>query len=190
MDFLTVEELNLFLSKVDKEYYPFIKEHFRKAQKSIVGTIYLFKTAPYRDNEPADLLRELIAAPKRNVSVELVIDISSEDRDFNEANLKAAEILSKAGVQVSFDRMDLATHAKAFVIDNRYCFVGSHNFTHSAMAINKELSLFIDSPETAGKVLEFIAQIPRTPFSERPERKAKTSKESRPDERGLPSAER
>src|SRR5829696_5392843 len=53
----------------NKDYYPLLKQHFGEARTSIRGTIFLFKTANFRDNEPADLLRELIAARKRGVNV-------------------------------------------------------------------------------------------------------------------------
>jgi len=145
---------------INKDYYPFLKEHFRNARRKIVGTVYLFKTANYRDNEPADLIQELIAARKRNVDVELVMDLSAVDRDSNEANLLASRILQEAGVRIHFDTEDVTTHSKTFVIDDRYCFVGSHNLTHSAMAVNEELSVYVDSPDMARKITEFIRQIP------------------------------
>ena len=144
----------------NNDYFPYLKSHFQKAEKKIIGTIYLFKTASYRNNEPAELLRELIAARKRNVSVEMVIDSSPDDRETRDANLNAGRILQKAGVIVRWDREDVATHAKTFVIDDRYCFVGSHNFTHAAMTKNEEVSVFIDSPDMAHKLTEFIHQIP------------------------------
>ncbi len=145
---------------VNKDYYPFLKEHFRNARHKIVGTVFLLKTGNYRDNEPADLIRELIAARKRNVDVELVLDLSAADHSSNEANINASRILQEAGVSVRFDSADVATHSKSFVIDDRYCFVGSHNLTHSAMALNEELSIYVDSPEMAKKITEFIQQIP------------------------------
>lgn len=146
----------------NEDYYPFLKERIQKAKKSISGTVYLFKTAPFRDNEPADLLRELVAASKRNVDVELIVELAPENqnKDYAEANARAAEILRKGGVRVRTDSVNVTTHSKTFVIDGRYCFVGSHNFTHAAMAQNEELSVFIDSPELAGKITEFIRQIP------------------------------
>jgi PLD-like domain len=145
---------------VNKDYYPFLKEHFRNARHKIVGTVFLLKTGNYRDNEPADLIRELIAARKRNVDVELVIDLSAADHGSNETNLDASRTLQEAGVRVHFDTADVTTHSKSFVIDDRYCFVGSHNLTHSAMAVNEELSVFVDSPEMAKKITDFIRQIP------------------------------
>ena len=145
----------------NKDYYPVLKERFEKAHSKIEGTIYLFRTTTFRDNEPADLLRELAAAKKRNVQVNLVIDLSEESgKEYNEANQQAGKLLEKAGVNVRYDTSGVVTHAKTFVIDDRYCFVGSHNFTHSALASNEELSLFVDSPELAKKISEFIHQIP------------------------------
>jgi phosphatidylserine/phosphatidylglycerophosphate/cardiolipin synthase-like enzyme len=146
----------------NKDYYPFLKQRIRAAQKTITGTVYLFKAAPFRDNEPSDLLHELIMARKRKVDVNLVIDISSGDQEDKAANLYASELLRKGGVKVLLDSSTITTHAKTFVIDDRYCFVGSHNLTHAAMSQNEELSLFVDSPEMAKKIEEFIRQIPLT----------------------------
>ena len=144
----------------NKDYYPYLKTYFQRAQKSIVGTVYLVKLADNAGNEPADLWRELIAARKRNVDVDLVLERSEDPRDALESNLTAAAALEKAGVRVRFDPANMATHAKTFVIDGRYCFVGSHNLTHAAMARNAELSVFIDSTEMAQQITEFVHQIP------------------------------
>jgi phosphatidylserine/phosphatidylglycerophosphate/cardiolipin synthase-like enzyme len=144
----------------NKEYFPTLKEYFQKAHSRIVGTVYLFKTTSYPDNEPAELLRELIAAGKRKVQVELVVDVGSDNKEDGQANLKACEQLRKAGVNVRLDASYVTTHAKTFVIDDRYCFIGSHNLTHSAMTMNEEASVLVDSPEMAAKLTEFVHQIP------------------------------
>jgi phosphatidylserine/phosphatidylglycerophosphate/cardiolipin synthase-like enzyme len=54
----------------------------------------------------------------------------------------------------------VTTHSKVFVIDDRYCFVGSHNLTHAALAMNQELSLYVDSPALALQITNFVRQIP------------------------------
>jgi phosphatidylserine/phosphatidylglycerophosphate/cardiolipin synthase-like enzyme len=156
---VSVPQCNVVLL-ANKDYYPVLKQHFQRAHKSIVGTVFLFKTTLYRGNEPSDLMKELIAARKRNVEVELVMDVSNDDRESREANLRVGTMLEKAGINVRFDTADVITHSKAFVIDDRYCFVGSHNLTHSAMSVNEELSLYVDSPDMAHKITDFIRQIP------------------------------
>jgi phosphatidylserine/phosphatidylglycerophosphate/cardiolipin synthase-like enzyme len=144
----------------NREYYLHLKNSFHKAEKSIVGTIYLVKANNFPDNEPSDLLRELIAASNRNVQVEILLE-NSEDKDLLESNRSAAQMLENAGVKVRFDNASIATHAKTFVIDGRYCFLGSHNLTHAAMSRNAELSIFLESPEMAEKITNFVRQIPR-----------------------------
>jgi phosphatidylserine/phosphatidylglycerophosphate/cardiolipin synthase-like enzyme len=144
----------------NKDYFPLLKAYFQKAETSITGTVYVAKTADFPDNEPAELLRELSAAAKRNVRVDLVLERTDEQRDINESNENAAEFLQKAGVHIRFDPVKIATHAKTFVIDGRYSFIGSHNLTHAAMSRNAELSVFIDSLEIAREVTEFIQEIP------------------------------
>ena len=144
----------------NQDYYPYLRDHFKKAQSSIIGTIYLVKVSNYPDNEPSELLRELIAASKRNVKVEILLE-NSDDKDSIVSNQQAADMLKKAGVQVRLDSARVATHAKTFVIDGRYCFLGSHNFTHAAMSRNAELSIFVDSTEMGKKITDFIRQIPQ-----------------------------
>ena len=144
----------------NRQYYIQLKNSFRKAEKSIVGTVYVVKANNFPDNEPSDLLRELIAASKRSVQVEILLE-NSEEKDLRESNRAAARMLQNAGVQVRFDNAAIATHAKTFVIDGRYCFLGSHNLTHAAMSRNAELSIFLDSPEMAEKITKFVRQIPR-----------------------------
>jgi phosphatidylserine/phosphatidylglycerophosphate/cardiolipin synthase-like enzyme len=144
----------------NREYYLHLKNSFRKAEKSIVGTVYVVKANNFPDNEPSDLLRELIAASNRNVKVEILLE-NSKDKDLLESNRSAAQMLENAGVKVRFDTESIATHAKTFVIDGRYCFLGSHNLTHAAMSRNAELSIFLESPEMAEKITNFVRQIPR-----------------------------
>jgi phosphatidylserine/phosphatidylglycerophosphate/cardiolipin synthase-like enzyme len=144
----------------NEDYYPFLKQHFRQAHKRILGTVYFFKLTSHRENEPTELLHELVAASKRNVDVDLVIEISSDNKEATDANLEAASMLKNSGVKIRLDLARVTTHSKVFVIDDRYCFVGSHNLTHAALAMNQELSLYVDSPALALQITNFVRQIP------------------------------
>jgi phosphatidylserine/phosphatidylglycerophosphate/cardiolipin synthase-like enzyme len=144
----------------NEDYYPFLKQHFREAHKRILGTVYFFKLTSHHENEPTELLHELIAASKRNVNVDLVVEISSDNKEATDANLEAANMLKNSGVKIRLDLARVTTHSKVFVIDDRYCFVGSHNLTHAALAMNQELSLYVDSPELALQITNFVRQIP------------------------------
>jgi phosphatidylserine/phosphatidylglycerophosphate/cardiolipin synthase-like enzyme len=144
----------------NEDYYPFLKQHVHDAHKRILGTVYFFKLTSHRDNEPTELLHELVAASKRNVNVDLVIEVSDDNKEATDANLEAASMLKNSGAKIRFDLARVTTHSKVFVIDDRYCFVGSHNLTHAALAMNQELSLYVDSPELALQITNFVRQIP------------------------------
>jgi putative cardiolipin synthase len=47
-------------------------------------------------------------------------------------------------------------HAKAMVVDRRYTVIGSYNLDPRSADINTELALLVDSPEFAGKIVEFF----------------------------------
>jgi phosphatidylserine/phosphatidylglycerophosphate/cardiolipin synthase-like enzyme len=50
---------------------------------------------------------------------------------------------------------------KVVVVDGRFTLLGSHNFTQSALRYNHELSVLVDSPCLAGRVLLYLRRILR-----------------------------
>lgn len=58
-----------------------------------------------------------------------------------------------------FDSLRKTTHTKVVVIDGRYVYLGSHNLTHSALTRNNELSVLLDSPETAREITGYLGQL-------------------------------
>ncbi|HQB31212.1 MAG TPA: phospholipase D-like domain-containing protein, partial [Syntrophales bacterium] len=69
--------------------------------------------------------------------------------------------LRKAGIVPVFDTTERTMHAKIAVIDRRHVFLGSHNFTQSALKYNHEVSLRVDSPALAEELLRYIRSIER-----------------------------
>ena len=63
------------------------------------------------------------------------------------------------GSRYILDKPDVTTHTKLVVIDNRFVFIGSHNFSDSALGRNNEASVMVDSSEMAGKAASFIKGI-------------------------------
>lgn len=131
----------------------------KKATQSIDLAMFLFKTSPSRDNLPAGLVRELVAARQRGVAVRVILESSSHDQALNQANQETAQLLRKGGVSVFFDSPERTTHAKLAVIDRRYCLVGSHNLTQSALKYNHEFSLLLDDPALAEEILAYLETI-------------------------------
>lgn len=141
---------------VDSDYYETLVSFIYSAHRSIQISMYLFKTTPAPGNRASKLIRELAAAEKRGVRVKVVLEKSDFNDDLNKENQKTAKRLKKYHIEVAFDSPGTTSHAKVVIIDKRYCFVGSHNFTHSALKRNHEVSLLIDSTGLAHRLGQYI----------------------------------
>lgn len=140
----------------DTAYYETMTALIKNAAQRIDLAMFLFKTSPASGNRPAGLVRELVAARKRGVAVRVILEYSSHDQSLNQANQATAQALKKGGVAVFFDAPGQTTHAKLAVIDRRYCLVGSHNLSQSALKYNHEFSLLLDSPPLAEEILAYM----------------------------------
>ncbi|MFA6464850.1 MAG: phospholipase D-like domain-containing protein [Desulfurivibrionaceae bacterium] len=143
----------------DAAYYDTLAALIKNATQRIDLAMFLFKTSPASSNRPAGLVRELVAARKRGVAVRVILEYSSHDQSLNRTNQETAQALKKGGVAVFFDSPGQTTHAKLAVIDRRYCLVGSHNLSQSALKYNHEFSLLLDDPGLAEEILAYMETI-------------------------------
>lgn len=143
----------------DATYGDTLATLIKGATQRIDLAMFLFKTSPTKDNQPAGLVRELVAARQKGVEVRVILEYSSHDPALNQANQETAQALRKGGVSVFFDSPDRTTHAKLAVIDSRYCLVGSHNLSQSALKYNHEFSLLLDNPALAEEILAYLETI-------------------------------
>lgn len=140
----------------NQEYYDALIERIRTAKKRIEIAMFLFKTGHSPNNRPTNILDELVSAKKRGVSVLVVLEKSNQDDDLNTENTRSYKMLRKYGIDTFFETPKTTTHTKLVVIDGRYCFVGSHNFTNSALSYNNELSLLVDNETLAHDISTYI----------------------------------
>ncbi len=111
------------------------------------------------------LVSDLIAAHRRGVDVKVVLDLrSSYDpesgnavRDY--ANGIAADMLTYAGIDVSYFPSSYHMHQKLVVIDEETVIIGSHNWTYSGLFKNVESSSLIRSREHARTKLTRINEL-------------------------------
>ncbi len=143
----------------DREYYDTLTSLIQHARHRIDLAMFVFKTTKSPKNRPALLAKELIRARKKGVMINVVLEKSGYADNINKENLKVAKRLRKKGIKVRFDDPKTTSHAKMVVVDSRYCLVGSHNFTHSALTYNNEFSLLIDSTVLAEEMLQYMDTI-------------------------------
>jgi phosphatidylserine/phosphatidylglycerophosphate/cardiolipin synthase-like enzyme len=143
----------------NKKYFKKLISHIRNAKSEIFISMFIFKTTKSPKNRANLIVAELIKAKKKGIDVVVILDKSNFDKNITKQNMNTAKILRKKNIKVIFDKPDTTTHNKVVIIDRRYSFVGSHNFTHSALFYNNEISLLIDNKNLAEKLIKIILHI-------------------------------
>jgi phosphatidylserine/phosphatidylglycerophosphate/cardiolipin synthase-like enzyme len=103
------------------------------------------------NEEMADprIVDSLISAIGRGVMVNIVMTYQSADKD-NLQKLKSAG----ARLHLFHGQKGEYIHAKAIISDRAYAFIGSENFSYTSLDQNRELGIFISSPEIIGSVFD------------------------------------
>ena len=102
-----------------------------------------------------DLIRELVNAKRRGVSVNVIIEYRTY-YGYMDGNLEAYDYLLANGVNVKLDNETDTDHLKLVIIDDKIVYVGSHNWSESALYYNHETSVRIVSEEIAQTFIEYL----------------------------------
>ncbi len=137
------------------DYYEVVKQHIISAKDSINIAMYFVIIDEKIDNPVNDLVDEVIKANQRGVRIKIVL----EDGKFKE-NVQAYKKLRSSGVDVKFDTPSNLLHLKAVIIDNRYVFCGSTNWSKAAILKNYEATSFYESVSDAVSLNNYIKEIP------------------------------
>jgi len=148
---------------VDSQYFQVAKKIIREAKTSI--QIMMFEMGYYDKypNTPSNLLiKELIAAKRRGVRVEVILEVKEGRDRTTERNRHTGRILSDEGVGVIYDSLFKTTHAKWMVVDGHLALVGSTNWTYYALTNNNEVSVLIRSKQVAKELVDYFDQVKAT----------------------------
>lgn len=144
---------------LDRDYFTALLDGVDRARTEIFLSAYLFRTIADAKGYPEAVLKRLLAAVRRGVRVDVVIERSRDADDLNRNNAETAERLKKGGIRVCMDAPDRVTHTKLVVIDRRYLLIGSHNLTQAALKFNHEASVWIDSAPLAEEALRYMKSL-------------------------------
>lgn len=122
-------EIKVYFSPSDK-VDNFILENLKKAKKSVYITSYSFNWKQGYDT--------LKAIAEKGVDVKILVNFLQPNYH-NHKNLSIKK----------WDKKAVALHSKFIIIDEKYVFVGSANFTESSLVWDSNNILFIDDPEIA-----------------------------------------
>jgi phosphatidylserine/phosphatidylglycerophosphate/cardiolipin synthase-like enzyme len=152
-----VEDLKVV---TDGEYLQTVMKMIQGAKRSI--HIIMFEMAYYDDHPstpPNLLIKELMAARKRGVNVEVILDVREKEDRTTKRNRRTGKMLSDSGIEVTYDSLSKTTHAKVLIADGETSLLGSTNWTYPSLSSNHEACVLIRSKEVAKELTEYFTRV-------------------------------
>ncbi len=149
---------------INKDYLWNLLKYIENAKQEIIISSFLWCCDPKkRRSFPCELVDKIVDAVKRGVDVTIIFEKSY--RDELQCNIITPlwfkyEVGKKySNFHMYYDSPLIKSHQKVVLIDGKYCFIGSHNLTQSALKYNNEVSVLIESKEIYKRLKKFLMSV-------------------------------
>ena len=139
----------------DKEYYKTLLDVIKRANKSVYVAMYVIKYDPREglEEDPVNMiLYELCKLRSKGLDIKVLIDDTTYKSYY-----ETIEYLKDCGIDIKLKPKEVSrAHLKVVIIDGKYLFVGSHNWTESALWFNKEVTVLTTDPKLISEALDYF----------------------------------
>ncbi|MDR0453318.1 MAG: phospholipase D-like domain-containing protein [Deferribacteraceae bacterium] len=140
----------------DNKLMPVLLKDFDESSAEIKCALYMFRTDSNSSAPPVQLRNAMLKALERGVKVGVVLELGEKSDITTHYNTYTGKALKNAGATVVFSKPERRMHTKMCVVDGKTVFIGSHNYTSSAMLKNSEVTVRVRSPEIASESLKYL----------------------------------
>jgi len=142
---------------IGSDYYRKVSPIIRSASQKIDIIMYEWKWYSHEfAGGVQQLNNEIISKAREKVNVRVLLNIESMGHAITKINSRTASFLQQRGVIVKFGQVGVATHAKMVIVDDRFCVVGSHNFSKGSFTRNQECSVLIEGGEAIRPFIDYF----------------------------------
>lgn len=137
-----------------------LQEYVGKAQSQVDVIQFQWRWYPQHPDYPLQQLNmNVYNQIKAGRKYRIIINSSRASKNLSAINNRAERYLTEAGATVKRGSNSIITHAKLWIIDETYVFLGSHNLSHSAAIFNDEVSILIENVTIAREYKRYFETV-------------------------------
>lgn len=111
----------------------------------------------FPDGPVMNLAETVYAAADRGVKVRVILERSDWNHGLNDLNEYAADEFTKHGIEVRFDTLEITTHCKLLLVDDK-ALVGTNNWGYNGLVIDHEAGVQINDSSAVADFDTYFAE--------------------------------